>query len=228
MSTPGLLQVWSLDTSSDRESAKDVDFGVWAANSILRYRAGANNLAFLLNITPHSETRLRDEGIIPFYHLTRNITSTLKASARELGVTVPDIPNPPEDWNKEASTDSKALAAEILPLLAEPVRPIVEWMFTSRDRNPGLHWTSRLAVSSVVPELLTRTVLAMDGTVGGSEWASFVAQVTGKEFKEISRVVNEELLRIRAQPGSGWNEEEARRVVEGQLANLQGMMNIGT
>ena len=142
-------------------------------------------------------------------------------------MAVPDIPDVPEDWNEEASVDSKALAAEIRPRLAESVRPVVDWIFGSRDRNPGVHWTSRVAVSSVAPYLLVRGVVAVGGIVGGSKWESFMAQVTGNKFEEIAGVINEEVLRIRAQPGSGWNEEEARRVVTQQFGNLKDMLKVG-
>jgi len=227
MSTPGLVQIWSLDILIG-EAPTAVNFDVWAVNNILSLRAGANNLAFHLNSIPLSETRLRDEGIIPFYSFLRKIINTLKSSAHELGVTLPDIPNAPEDWNEEASTDSKALAAEIRPHLAEPIRPVVDWIFASRDRDPRLHWTSRMAVTSVVPDQLTRAVLAMRGTVGGSEWGSFVAQMASDELKGIAEVFNQEILRIRAQPGSGWDEEEAKKEVEFQFGNLKDLTKVGT
>lgn len=47
------------------------------------------------------------------------------------------------------------------------------------------------------------------------------------ELKGISRVINEELLRIRAQSGSGWDGEEAKRVVEVQFGNMRDMMRVG-
>ena len=226
MSTPGFVEIWSLDIPSIGEAA--INFDVWAVNHTLIYRAGANNMAFHLNTIPRSETRLRDEGIIPLYACMRNISNTLKSSARELGVSVPDIPSAPEDWNDEASTDSQALATEIRPRLAEPVRASMDWIFGSRDRSPRLHWTSRVAVTSVALDLLTRAAIAIGGMMEGSGWEPYVAQMTSDELKWITGVIKEELLRIRAQPGSGWDEEEAKRVVTDQLGVMKEIMAIGT
>ena len=221
------MQVWSLDIPSTGEAVTVTNFDVWAVNNILRLRAGSNYLVFHLSAIPTSETRLRDEGIIPLYSFWRELSSIIRSSARELGAAVPDIPEAPRDWNEEASTDSNALAAEILPHLAEPARQIVDWILSSRGRDPRLHWTSRLAVTSLVPGLILRAALAIGGTED-SVLGPYVARATSDEFKRIAGVINEELLRIRAQPGSGWNEEEARRVVDGQFGNLKGMTKAGT
>ena len=210
------------------EAPTALNFGVWAVNHILLYRAGSNNLASQLNVIPRSETRLRDEGIIPFYSLLRDITSTLKSSARERGVTVPPIPDAPEDWKKEAATDYKALAAQFRPRLAEPAKATMDWILGSRDRDPKLHWASRVAVSSVSLNLFIEMMPAMGETMGGGEWDSFVAQVTSNEFRRTAGIINEEILRIRAQPESGWDEEEAKRVVKEQLGYRKKTMKVGT
>jgi len=228
MSTPGLVQIWSLNISSTEEAPTALNADVWAVNTILICRAGVNNLASQLSVIPRSETRLRDEGIIPLYSFLRNITNTLKSSARELGVTVPDIPDAPEDWNEEASTNHTALAAQLSPRLAEPARASMDWIIGSRDRDPKLHWASRLAVTSLSLDMYTRALPAMGGVMGGSEWEPFMAQATGDELKGIARVINEEILRIRAQPGSGWDEEEAKRVVKEQLAYRKETIRVGT
>ena len=49
------------------------------------------------------------------------------------------------------------------------------------------------------------------------------------EPKGVSKCPSEGLLRIRAQPGSGWDEEEeARRLTEEHLDNLKRVLVIGT
>ena len=53
-----------------------------------------------------------------------------------------------------------------------------------------------------------------------------MAQVTGNESRGILGAVNEKLLRIRAQPGSEWNEEGIKAWWR-QLRNLKGMVKVG-
>ena len=46
--------------------------------------------------------------------------------------------------------------------------------------------------------------------IGGSEWGPFAVQMSSIELDGMAGVRREELLIIRAQPGSGWDEEEAK------------------
>ena len=48
------------------------------------------------------------------------------------------------------------------------------------------------------------------------------------EIKWIARIMSEELVRIRAQPGSGWDEEEAKEMAKGQLMSAAGYLAAGT
>ena len=227
MSAPGLIQVWSLDIPEDAPAAMNVD--TWVANQIALVRVVASAMASQLSIIPPSETRLRDEGILPLYSLFHNTFITLSSIAHKRGVTIPDIPNAPEDWNEEASTDMKALSAQLRPHLVEPVRAIIDWTLGLRERNPELHWASRVAITSVSLELYIGMILAVStsGMIDGSEWRPLVAQTTGDSVKGIARIIHEELLRIRAQPGSGWNEEEAKGVVQEQLGNKKELSTVG-
>ena len=158
----------------------------------------------------------------------RNITNALKSTARELGVTVPDIPDASDDWSEEASADYKALAAQFRPHLAEPARATMDWIFGSRDRDPKLHWAVRLAIAPVTIDVYTRALLAMGEIMGGSEWGPLKALMASEELKGFSLVINEEILRIRAQPGSGWDEEEAKRIVKEQLGMRKEAVKVGT
>ena len=227
MSTQGLAQIWSLDQSIVGEDPRAPKFDIWAVNHMLYTRALVNNTASQLNAIPSSETRLRDEGIIPFYSYLRKLISTLKSSAREQGVTVPEFPDPPADWREEVSTDCKSLAALFRPHLTEPVEAAVDWNFSLRDRDPKPHWASEPATNYVAIDLSLQLLAAMDKVLVGSEWGPYKALLACNEIKWIARVMGEELLRIRAQPGSGWDEEEAKEMVKGQLTGIAGLMSIG-
>lgn len=96
MSPLGLTEIWSLDMSPP-EAPRSPNFDIWVANFVLLYRVGGIVLASELNAIPHSETRLRDEGVVPFYSLVRNVFNALKSSARERGVDIPAFPDTPAD-----------------------------------------------------------------------------------------------------------------------------------
>ena len=62
----------------------------------------------------------------------------------------------------------------------------------------------------------------------GSEWGPYTVLLASDGLKRIAGVINEETLRIRAQPGSGWDEEEAKRLVTEHLGNTTGLITVGT
>ena len=204
------------------------NFDIWVANHILLYRVCTNAIAFELNAIPRSETRLRDEGVIPCYSFVRNIFNTLKSSAHERGATIPAVPDAPADWAEDVSTDYKALAAQLRPHMAEPAREVMNSTFGLRDRNPKPHWASLVAANSLTLDLFVRMAPAMGGIMRGSEWEPFIAQMTSSELKWIAGVIGEEILKIRAQPGSGWDEEEAKGLAKERLRNMGQMMKVGT
>ena len=70
---------------------------------------------------------------------------------------------------------------------------------------------------------------AMDEMMGGSEWKPFVAQMVSDEPKRVAKFLNEGLLRIRARPGSGWDEEgEARRLAKEHMEDMKRILVTGT
>ena len=227
MSTQGLAQIWSLDQTLIGGAPRAPKFDIWVVNHMLYTRSLINNTAYQLNAIPSSETRLRDEGIIPFYSWLRKLIDTLKSSAREQGVTVPNIPDAPADWREELSTDCKSLAAIFRPHLMEAIRAAVDWNFSLRDRDPKPHWASEPATNSAMLDLVLPLMVTMDSVLAGSEWGPYKAQMASDEIKWIARVMGEELLRIRAQPGSGWEEEEVKEMVKEQLASAIALMSIG-
>ena len=190
---------------------------------------GATTLASQLSAIPLSETRLRDEGLAPLYSFVRKLTDTLKSSAQQRGVTVPAIPAIPADWSGEAPSDPRALAAQFRPHLAEQARVVIDWNIDLRDRVPKPHWSSVVATYVVSFDLFIRMApgkVGPGGAMGGSEWGPFMAQMASDEIKGIVGVINEEILRIRAQPGSGWNEEEAKALTMEHLGKVRGLMDL--
>jgi hypothetical protein len=142
-------------------------------------------------------------------------------------VAVPDIPDIPADWTEEVSTDYKTLIAKLRPHAAEPVRDAMDWAtrFQAQDTKP--HWASVAAAFSAPSDMFIKMAPAMGGMMGGSESGNFVAMMTSDELVSIVRVFNEELLRVRAQPGSGWNEEEAKNLVKEHLENIKRVISVG-
>ena len=228
MSTPGLTQTWSLSVPLTGGLPQAPKFDIWVVNAILLTRAFSNSVAFQLNAIPGSETRLRDEGIVPYYSFLRQLIEDLESSARDKGVTVPAFPAAPEDWSEDVSTDSKALAALLRPHMLESVRAAMDQILGLRDLDPKLHWASAPAANSVALESCIPLVAEMDGVLKGSEWGPFKATMTCDETKWVARVMGEELLRIRTQPGSGWNEEEAKGIAKGQSTSLAAYLTAGT
>ena len=228
MSTPGLTQIWSLGVPLTGGLPQVPKFDVWVVNAILLTRVISNSVAFQLNAIPGSETRLRDEGIVPYYSFVRKLIEALEFSAHDQGVTVPAFPAAPADWSADVSTDSKALAAQLRPHMVESVRVAMDQILGFRDIEPKLHWASAPAASSVTLDSCISLVAEMDGVLKGSEWGPFKARITCDETKWFARVMGEELLRIRAQPGSGWNEEEANKIAKGQLTSAVTYMTAGT
>ena len=226
MSTPGLSQIWSLSVPLTGELPQAPKFDIWMINAILVNRVVVNNVAIQLNAIPDSETRLRDEGIAPFYSFLRKLIDTLTSGAREQGVTVPAFLEAPAEWREELSTDCKSLVALFRPHLAEPLRAAMDRNLGSRDPKP--HWASAPAMNYVALDVFIPLMEQMDGVLGGSEWGPFKDMMTSDEIKWITKVMGEELLRIRAQPGSGWNEEEAKEMAKGQLASVAGYLAAGT
>ena len=228
MSTPGLSQIWSLSVPLSGELPRAPKFDIWVVNAIFLARVVVNSIAVQLNAIPGTETRLRNEGIAPFYSFLCKVIDTLKSSAHEKGVTVPAFPDALADWSEEASIDYKALATLFRPHMTEPVKTAMDRNFGLRDRDPKLHWASAPAGNFVTVDLFSPLMVQMGGVLTGSEWGPFKAMMTGDELKWIAKVMGEELLRIRAQPGSGWNEEEAKEMAKGQLASAAGFIEAGT
>lgn len=200
------------------------DFDAWVVNQIILLRVTANAFACQLNAIPLSESRLRDGSHLPIYSFLRNLVGILKSTAHGRGVAIPALQDIPADWNEEAAADYKALAALFRPHLTEPARVPVDWAFGLRDRDPKPHWASEVAVDSVVLDMLIQMLSAVDGkNLEGSGWEPYIAQMTGDEIKGLAGVMREELLRIRAQPGSGWDEEEAKRLTIEQVENMMGL-----
>jgi len=231
MSAPGLAQIWSLGGAAAIETGvpPTLNYDIWVVNSIILHRTGASTVAAQLNIIPSSETRLRNEGFIPFYSHVRKTIDTLKSSARERGLTFPDIPDIPEDWREEAASDYKSLAAQLRPHLAEQAKVTMDWNSGILDRDSKPHWTSLVAAYSASFDLFLRMEPALcgpGGAMGGSEWGPYLALMasTRDEFDGFARVFREEILRIRAQPGSGWGEEEAKGITEGHMGAMMGLM----
>ena len=135
-------------------------------NAILLNRVVVNGMAVQLNTIPSSETRLRDEGIAPFYSFLRKLIDTLKSAARERGVTVPAFPDAPADWREELSTDYKSLAALPRPHMTEPIRSTMDWNISLRDRDPKPHWASAPAMNSVTLEIFIPLMEEMGGVLG--------------------------------------------------------------
>ena len=209
------------------EAPQPPKFDIWVVSAIILNRVVANCTAAQLNAIPLSEARLRDEGVIPYYKFLRKIVGTLKSAAREHGVTVPVFPEAPADWSEDVSTDYKALAAQFRPHLTEPMRAAMDWYFELRDKDPKPHWASEPAANCVSLELLIQMTQAMGGVMEGSEWEPFKDQITSNEVKWITKAMSEELLRIRAQSGSGWDEEEAKGMAMGQLERVSKFMELG-
>ena len=228
MPTPGLSQIWSLSVPLTGELPRAPKFDIWVVNAIIRTRVFANGIAVQLNAIPGTEIRLRNEGMAPLYSFLRKLIDTLKSSARERGVIVPAFPDALADWSEEASTDYKALATLLRPHMTEPVRAAMDWDFGMRDQNPKLHWASAPAGNFVTADLFIPLMVQLDGVLEGREWRPFKAMMAGDELKWIARVMGEELLRIRAQPGSGWNEEEAKEMAKGRLKSAAGFIEAGT
>ena len=166
----------------------------------------------------------------------RNLVNILKSSAHKRGLAVPSIPEIPEDWSEEASNDSKALAAQFHPHMAEPARAVMNWNSRLYDRVRKPHWASVMAAHAVSLDLFLQMAPSISAVRGGSEWVPYMAYMTSDEFKEIVGVINEELVRVRDQQvaaldessaGSGWNEDEAKGVVMEHLGNMAGIMSVG-
>ena len=85
-----------------------------------------------------------------------------------------------------------------------------------------------MAALSVLLDLTIGMAPAMGGMMGGSEWGPFVAQMSSNELDGMAGIIREEILRIRAQPGSGWDEEEAKSLVHEYLGQMAAMMALGT
>ena len=228
MTTPGLSQIWSLSVPLTGELPQAPKFDIWVVNAIFLNRIAANGMAVQLNAIPSSETRLRNEAIEPSYYFIRKLVETLKAGAREQGVTVPTFPDAPADWREELSTDYKSLATLFRPHMTEPIRAAMDRNLGLRDRDPKPHWASEPAMNSVTLDIFIPLMGEVGGVLGGSEWGPFKAMMTSDEIKWIARVMGEELLRIRAQPGSGWDEEEAKEMAKGQLMSAAGYLATGT
>ena len=228
MSTPGLSQIWSLSVPLTGGLPQAPKFDIWVVNATLLTRAFSNSVVVQINAIPDSQIRFRDEGIVPYYSYIRKLIDALESSARDHGVTVPAFPAAPADWREDVSTDPKALAAQLRPHMLESVRAAMDQLLGLRDLDPKLHWASALAANCVALDGCISLVTEMDGVLKGSEWGPFKARVTCDETKWIAKVMGEELLRIRAQPGSGWNEEEANEIAKGHFTSLATYLKAGT
>ena len=71
----------------------------------------------------------------------------------------------------------------------------MDWSLGLRERVSEPDWTSSVAALSVLLDLTIGMAPAMGGMMGGSEWGS-------SELDGMTGAMREEILRIRAQPGS--------------------------
>ena len=72
----------------------------------------------------------------------------------------------------------------------------MDWTLGLREGVPEPDWTSSVAALSVLLDLTIGMAPAMGGMMGGSEWGR-------NELDEMAGAMREEILRTRAQPGSG-------------------------
>ena len=97
----------------------------------------------------------------------------------------------------------------------------MDWHVGLRERDPEPHWASVVAGYSMILDIFAAMMPAASEVMTGSEWAPLVAQMTSDNLKGIADVIRKEILGIRAQPGSGWNEE-----MQEQLGLAVGMMTV--
>jgi len=169
-------------------------------------------MSTIISQIPPSETRILNEGLIPFYQAMRKTTECLEKIAQQHNITLAQCPPIDSDYHLESKIDVGTLRSA---LTAPPAKVFTDMMEKAASGDNKCHWSS-LAACIVIP---TESVIAQTVTAKSKGTANthslFTAAITTEELQSACKVILEELARMRSAPSeTGWRGDEARSLVE--------------
>ncbi|PWW79471.1 hypothetical protein C7212DRAFT_341753 [Tuber magnatum] len=240
MAAPSLVTEWSLDTSfpgdgvrpSVLNSNSPEKLAAWGVTSTASCRWFIHFFAHLISRIPRSESRLRNEGFIPFYTGVCGAYAELTQIAQQNQIPLPPFPAPLPDYDREATDISKdSLAAAVIPQVASQIKGLMGTMGDLLRTDQGYHWGSLAAFIGVAADAYVNAVNATkesQPTPMEHKAAPFVQRLTSENMLEACKVIREELVRCRAEAAqTGWKDDEARGLAQEFLEYFKEFPAIG-
>lgn len=254
MATSNLTQLWSIPSTADQKARlsslpyaasrsapateEDHDPDAYPIHEFLVNRWIAHYVAAVLSTVPSSETRLRNEALIPIYNQLRDLLTILQGALEERHISLPPVPAIQTDWSAEAAIDHEALREALSPRVDGWMKQYIQSSIATiaDGGGGGNHWSSSVANIAVLADTYlnpatrvathhacTEAPAATDGSAAKYErLVKYTQRLTGGGGAgESTRVLMQETIRIRSVPGeSGWREDEAKGMAKGLMMCL--------
>lgn len=212
------------------KSSINQDLTGWVNTTYACNRAGAHFIATLIKHIPTSETRLRDDGLIPFYKGTCGLGDSLVEMAQRNNITLAPCEKLRPDYLRECEIDERTLTTELAPYVAPQMTGMLDLLGKLSVGIQQYHWTSLVAFLGVSSEAFINQAAAKKGvtTLDNHSHAPFIRAISSETMLAASKVIIEELARLRDQaPSSGWREEEAQELAVEHLKMVAKHQSVG-
>ena len=169
-------------------------------------------MSTIISLIPPSETRILNEGLVPFYQGMRKVGECLEKIAQQHNITLAKCPPIDSDYHVESQIDAGALKSA---LAAPPAKTFADMIEKAANGDNKSHWSSLVACIVVPAESVVTQTTSAKSKGTASTHSLFTAAITTEEVQSACKVILEELARMRSAPSeTGWREDEARSFVE--------------
>ena len=227
-SSQSLATAWGLTAEYSRQTAgpspaslpplSEQDQPPWVHNCYACHRLGMHAIAKIVNSVPLSESRLRDQGLIPFYEGACDLADDLRTLAQQHNFTLAPCEDLRHDYLQECEVDDRALIGALAPYIVPQQKGMLDHLVKLTTGHQQLHWTSMVAFVGVGSEFFINQTTAGEG-IAALDKPSGALFVPNAKTRAAAKVIMEEVVRLRDQSSSsGWNEKEAQELATGYLA----------
>ena len=225
----GLTAEYSRQTAGPRPATlpplSKEDQPSWVHSCYAGHRLGMHAIAKAINSVPPSESRLRDQGLIPFYEGACDLADDLRTLARQHNLTLAPCESLCHDYLQECEVDEKALIGAVAPYIVPQQKGMLDFLSKLATGHQQLHWTSMVAFVGVSSEFFIKQATAGEGVTAPDKPSDALLTPNAK-MRAANKVIMEEVTRLRDQsPSSGWNEKEAQELTMGYLAMVPEVWN---
>lgn len=210
-------------------TSSNQDLTTWVNTTYACNRAGAHFIATLIKQVPRSEARLRDQGLIPFYDGTCDLSDALTTMASQHNITLAPCERLHRDYLQQCEIDERT-STTVRSFVAPQMQGMLDLLDKITTGVYQYHWTSLVAFMGVSSEAFInqaaarKTVTALDN----HSHAPFIQAIASEKMLAASKVIMEDLARLREQSSSsGWREQEAQELAVEHLKMIPKHESVG-